>query len=101
MTPFATDRGFTVLVNRGFVPSDRRDPATRAAGQIAGDTVVAGLMRMTEPNGGFLRANDPAADRWYSRDVAAIATTRGLTSVRPISSMRTPRPIPAGCRSVA
>ena len=38
---------------------------------------------MSEPGGGFLRANDPAADRWYSRDVAAIAAARGLDEVAP------------------
>ncbi|MBZ9938927.1 SURF1 family protein [Mesorhizobium sp. BR1-1-16] len=83
MTPFATDWGFTVLVNRGFVPGDRRDPATRREGQIAGDTAFAGLMRMSEPGGAFLRANDPAAGRWYSRDVAAIAAAKGLGPVAP------------------
>ena len=38
---------------------------------------------MTEPQGGFLRSNDPAHDRWYSRDVAAIAAARGLHDVTP------------------
>ncbi len=38
---------------------------------------------MTEPQGRFLRSNDPAQDRWYSRDVAAIAATRALTGVAP------------------
>ncbi len=83
LTPMATDWGFTVLVNRGFVPADRRDAASRTAGQIEGDTALAGLLRMPEPGGAFLRANDPAADRWYSRDVAAIAQARGLTAVAP------------------
>jgi surfeit locus 1 family protein len=83
MTPLTTPDGFTVLVNRGFVPVDRRDPATRAAGQIDGATMVTGLMRMTEPKGTLLRANDPDADRWYSRDIAAIAKARGLNRVAP------------------
>jgi surfeit locus 1 family protein len=83
VTPFRTDEGFTVLVNRGFVPPERRDVATRAAGQVAGETMVAGLLRMTEPKGGFLRANDPGRNRWYSRDVAAIAAARGLSDVAP------------------
>lgn len=78
LTPFHTDAGFTVLVNRGFVPPERRDPARRAAGQISGETDVTGLLRVTEPGGAFLRHNDPAADRWYSRDVAAITAKRGL-----------------------
>jgi len=83
MTPLITPDGFTVLVNRGFVPVDRRDSATRAAGQIEGETTVSGLVRMTEPKGMLLRANDPAAGRWYSRDVAAIAKARDLNRVAP------------------
>jgi surfeit locus 1 family protein len=76
MTPLLGDRGFTVLVNRGFVP-----PAIRASGQFAkpsGPVTITGLLRITEPKGGFLRANDPATDRWYSRDVAAIAAASHL-----------------------
>ena len=83
MTPLRTDRGFTVLVNRGFVPPERADPATRRAGQPAGEVQVVGLLRITEPRGGFLRRNDPADGRWYSRDVAAIAADRRLTDVAP------------------
>lgn len=83
ITPLRTVQGFTVLVNRGFVPSDLRDPGKRKAGQVAGETVVTGLVRLTEPKGGFLRTNDPEADRWYSRDVAAIAVARGLSGVAP------------------
>jgi surfeit locus 1 family protein len=82
LTPLRTDRGL-LLVNRGFVPADRRDPATRRAGQPAGRVTVTGLLRPSEPGGGFLRRNDPAADRWYSRDVAAIARARGLGAVLP------------------
>ena len=44
---------------------------------------MTGLLRITEPGGGFLRRNDPAAGRWYSRDVAAIAAARGLADVAP------------------
>ena len=83
MTPLVTDRGFTVLVNRGFVPPEKRDPASRAEGQPQGEVSVTGLLRLTEPKGGFLRSNDPAAGRWYSRDVAAIAASKGLERVAP------------------
>jgi surfeit locus 1 family protein len=83
MTPLRMRDGALVLVNRGFVPTDRRDPATRRAGEIAGETTVTGLLRITEPGGTLLRSNDPSADRWYSRDVAAIAAAHGLTDVAP------------------
>ncbi|ATQ42946.1 SURF1 family protein [Caulobacter mirabilis] len=80
MTPLATDQGFTVLVNRGFVPA-REAPEPRVSWSRPSDPqTVTGLLRITEPGGGFLRANDPAAGRWYSRDVAAIAAARGLAT---------------------
>ncbi|WP_211102116.1 SURF1 family protein [Azospirillum brasilense] len=83
LTPLRTDRGFTVLVNRGFVPPERRSTDSRAEGLTDADTTVTGLLRVTEPGGGFLRSNDPAQDRWYSRDVAAIAAARGVTEAAP------------------
>lgn len=100
MTPLRSDAGVTVLVNRGFVPPDKRDGSTRPAGQIPGETTVTGLMRMTEPHGGFLRDNDAGSDRWYSRDVAAIASARSVTDVAPyfIDADATPNPggLPVG-----
>jgi len=83
VTPLVTDQGFTVLINRGFVPPEKRDVATRTAGQIDGETRVTGLLRISEPGGGFLRGNDPKGNRWYSRDVAAIAAARQLTETAP------------------
>ncbi len=81
LTPLRTDQGFVVLVNRGFVPPDHRAAATH--GMVAGEASVIGLLRISEPKGRFLRPNDPAQDRWYSRDVAAIAATRRLTDAAP------------------
>jgi surfeit locus 1 family protein len=83
LTPLRTADGTTVLINRGFVPAERRDPATRSDGNPQGTVSVTGLLRITEPKGGFLRANDPQANRWYSRDVDAIAADRGLSQVAP------------------
>lgn len=94
MTPLADERGFTVLVNRGFVPPGRKAPAARADGQTQGPQTVVGLLRITEPKGGFLRANDAAGDLWRSRDVAAIAARRGLGDVAPyfVDADATPNP---------
>ncbi|WP_372338737.1 SURF1 family protein [Mangrovibrevibacter kandeliae] len=82
MAPFVTDDGFTVLVDRGFVPSEARDEAA-ARRPPSGDATVTGLLRLTEPGGAFLRSNDAAAGRWYSRDVGAIAAALGLGRVAP------------------
>ncbi|WP_460988186.1 SURF1 family protein [Sphingobium sp. TomTYG75] len=74
LTPLMTDRGFTLLVNRGFIPPDARNSYSRPEGSVQ----ITGLMRLNEPGGGFLRSNDPAANRWYSRDIGAIAAARQL-----------------------
>lgn len=82
LTPFALTDGMTVLVNRGFVDAAHRDPASRATTNGEAARIVTGLLRISEPHGGFLRANDPAANRWYSRDVAAIGAALGVPAAR-------------------
>lgn len=83
-------RDFTVLVNRGFIPDAMRAEPPAAPDQAQ----VTGLLRVTEPKGGFLRTNDPQAGRWYSRDVAAIASAHGLSNTAPyfIDADATPNP---------
>lgn len=94
LTPLVTDSDFTVLVNRGFVPPERRERASRAQALPEGTVTVTGLLRLSEPGGGFLRANAPAEDRWHSRDVAAIAAARSLSPVAPyfVDADATPNP---------
>ena len=75
LTPLRQPDGAILLINRGFVPPEAKTRYDRPQGVVR----VTGLLRLTEPGGGFLRSNDPAADRWYSRDVVAISTARGLT----------------------
>jgi surfeit locus 1 family protein len=83
LTPLATADGATVLINRGYVPPDRRDPTSRAEGQLQGEVTVTGLLRLSEPGGAFLRSNNPAAGSWYSRDVQAIGENKQLVKLVP------------------
>jgi surfeit locus 1 family protein len=87
LTPLCSEQGI-VLVNRGFIPAEpgarTRYTPQRAAGNPCADAGpavdVTGLLRTSERNGVFTRTNDPAANRWYTRDVAAIAAARGLNA---------------------
>lgn len=74
LTPMRTAQGWWLLVNRGFVPPEMRGkvPAPQ------GEKTVTGLLRASEPGGSLLQHNDPAAGRWYSRDVQAVASAQGL-----------------------
>ncbi len=83
LTPLKLADGTVLLVNRGFVPPEMRDRASRQASEPRSATTVTGLLRMSEPGGAFLRSNDPAAGRWYSRDVQAISAAHGLGRVAP------------------
>jgi surfeit locus 1 family protein len=99
LAPFRADAGFTVLVNRGFVPEGQRAATERR--KVTGEAArVVGLLRLNEPDGGFLRANDPAAGRWYSRDVVVIAQARGLGQSAPYfvdaDAATEPGPLPQG-----
>lgn len=78
LSPFQLEDGSVVLVNRGFIAADFHNT-------LPSDTAstVIGLLRLSEPGGGFLRHNIPAQNRWYSRDVTAIAAARGLQNVAP------------------
>ena len=83
LTPLVEASGAIVFVNRGYVPLDRKEPATREEGELSGEVKVTGLLRINEPKGTFLRSNVPAEDRWYSRDVLAMGKAHGLTRIAP------------------
>jgi len=84
LTPMLMDDGSSILVNRGFVlPAWRKN--AQADDPTQARTTVTGLLRMGEPEAALLRENDPAADRWYTRDLNGIAQKRGLDNVAPYS----------------
>ena len=82
ITPLVTADG-TILVNRGFVSSERRAVSAGAEDRLQGEVAVTGLLRASEPDGRILRPNEPASDRWFSRDVLAIARARALPDTAP------------------
>ncbi len=91
LTPLCTAEGHIVFINRGFIPAADNKPGTYPARRAAADPCanggegveVTGLLRISEPGGGFLRENDPANNRWFSRDVQALAAARGLQGGAP------------------
>lgn len=96
LVPLQRDDGSVVLVNRGFIAPEATPESLRAMDGKPRQAVT-GLLRLSEPGGGFLRRNAPAQGRWYSRDVQAIAEAKKLTRVAPyfIDADRDPG-MPAG-----
>jgi surfeit locus 1 family protein len=96
LTPLVQADGRTVFVNRGFVPAALRDPATRAAGEIAGPVRVEGLLRLpprARPNW-FVPDNQPSRNRWFWIDLPRMAAVDGLQRVAPyyVDADATPNP---------
>jgi surfeit locus 1 family protein len=85
--------GATLVINRGFVPEGRQDPATRTAGLIAGTTELVGVMRWPEAAGLFAPKNDPAHNLWFVRDPVAIAAAKEWGEVAPFFvELESPQP---------
>jgi len=68
--------GRTVVVDRGFIPLDRKDKAARAQGEPQGPINVVGYLRWQESRGLFTPADDVKGNVWYLRDPAAMAAAR-------------------------
>jgi surfeit locus 1 family protein len=102
MTPLTTDAGWTVYVNRGFVPAAKRDPATRPEGQIEGDTPVTGLLRRPADRAWFMPGDNPVKNEWFSRDPALFAASANLGKVAPyiIDAAPNPAGIPQGGETI-
>jgi len=77
ITRFDAPEG-SVLVMRGVVPDQLKDPAKRAAGQIEGDVAVIGRIRQPEQAGLFTPANDVARNNWFWRDLAGMQHATGI-----------------------
>jgi len=79
-TPLAMADGRHVLVNRGFIPFDRRDTASRAEGQIAGTVEVTGLARskLAGKPSWLVPENRPDERTYYWKDLDAMVASAGL-----------------------
>ncbi len=75
--------GSIVVVNRGFVPADAKDPAARAGGNVRGIVEVVGFMRWPEARGLFTPADDPKTNVWYLRDPKAMAAEKKWATAAP------------------
>jgi surfeit locus 1 family protein len=83
LAPLSLPDGTSVIVNRGFVPSAAKDPASHAPPR--GELTLTGLMREPEPRNPFTPADRPDQDQWFTRDPGAIAARFGLTRPAPFS----------------
>lgn len=83
LTPLELTDGSYVIVNRGFVPLDRKSPSSRADSKVEGETSVIGLLRLPDEPNFFTPASDPQKGVWHSRQPVEIARAFKLSNVAP------------------
>lgn len=71
-TPLMLPSQQVVWINRGSVPDDKKAPASRAEGEVAGEVEVRGLVRVPPAPGLFTPTNEPAHNLWYWPDLPAM-----------------------------
>jgi surfeit locus 1 family protein len=84
--PFTLRDGRHVLVNRGWVPTAQKDPATRPKSLTPHGKVTLTVMLRDEPaRHYFTPPNQPEKNLWFGRDVEGMARVAGITDIYPYS----------------
>jgi surfeit locus 1 family protein len=78
ITPLRLEDGGAVLIDRGFVPPDRKSQDTRSAGLTSGPVSITGILRHPHGPGMFTPANQPHDDIWFLIDPPAMAKQAGI-----------------------
>ncbi|HEY7610106.1 MAG TPA: SURF1 family protein [Alphaproteobacteria bacterium] len=96
ITPLALAGGGAVLVNRGWIPLERKAPETRKPGEVEGTVAVEGYLRVPPGQGWFVPDNEPAKNFWFYVDIPAMAKHAGLADVKPYVLEAGPAENPGG-----
>ncbi|RWX11190.1 SURF1 family protein [Rhizobium hidalgonense] len=85
-TPLELADGRTLLVNRGFVPYENKEPEMRMQGQLTDQQTVTGLARAKLPGkpSWVVPDNDVAKNIFYWKDLDVMAESVGLEKARVI-----------------
>ncbi len=79
-TPLERQDGSLVFVNRGYVPPNGKDPATRRKGQIEGQVEIVGLARSapSEKPNSLVPDNDLEQNIYYWKSISQMTRQTGL-----------------------
>ena len=96
VTPLALEGNRFLLVDRGWVPLERKAPISRPQGQVEGEVTVIGLIRKGGRQGFFTPDNAPEGNFWFYIEVPEMAAFAGLNEVYPFYIEAGPAPNPGG-----
>ena len=94
LTPFITDDGRTLMVDRGEIPKDKLPPQSRQP--VEGRAHIVGVWRVPDAPGPFTPAPEPATHIWYARDLKGMAAAHGVALAAPVVIEADSQPNPGG-----
>lgn len=78
LTPLLRDNGTAVVVDRGWIPKDLKDTASRPAGQVEGEVTLTGIVRLKGEQTMFVPDNDLETNTWFFVDLEAMQARAGV-----------------------
>ena len=78
LTPFELAGGGAVLVDRGWVPVERKVPDARPEGQLVGPQALDGIVRVPPGKVWMQPDNEPDKNMWFFVDLPAMAKASGI-----------------------
>jgi len=78
VTPLKLESGETVLIERGWVPENKKLPETRPEGQLAGTVNLNGIIRLPQVKTYFQPENEPQKNVWFYLDPKQMAAAANL-----------------------
>ncbi len=79
LTPFTLLNGKNVLINRGWVPRERKDPSQRSEGSVFGNLNLVGIITPGFKKGPFTPKNDAEKNVWLYVDFQEMGKNVGLS----------------------
>jgi surfeit locus 1 family protein len=100
ISPFVTEDGRRVLLDRGFVPE-----TAKSAAREAGPATITGNLHWPRETDGFTPAPDLAGNTWFARDVPALAAALNTEEILVVASAGSEaepgiRPMPVDTASI-
>ena len=97
LVPFRrSDAPGWVLVDRGWVPTEKKQQDTRKEGLIEGEVTVHGIVHKSWGAGPFTPDNDLKRNLWFYPDMATIAQLAGTGPLPPVMVDADDTPVPGG-----
>lgn len=78
-TPLQRAGAETIMVERGWVPEELKDPSTRPESLIEGPVTVTGMLRLPDERNYFTPPDSVVENRWFAVDPRAMGAAAGVT----------------------